>query len=82
MYAGRIVEQAPVAELFRAPSHGYTAGLLMSLPDGTAAARVAPLLRSRGLFRDWSKPLPACAFAPRCRFDGACLHRGRVHRCL
>jgi len=72
MYAGRIVEQAPVAELFRAPSHGYTAGLLMSLPDGTAAAR-SRLAEIPGTVPRLSKPLPACAFAPRCRFaEPAC----------
>ncbi len=32
MYAGRIVEEAPVEKLFARPSHGYTAGLLQSLP--------------------------------------------------
>ena len=32
MYAGRVVERAPVKELFRHPAHPYTAGLLRSIP--------------------------------------------------
>lgn len=66
MYAGRIVEQASCRELFAAPRHRYTEGLLASIPrlDGD---RSAPLTPIPGTPRDviaWSK---ACAFAPRCR---------------
>jgi oligopeptide/dipeptide ABC transporter ATP-binding protein len=64
MYAGRVVEQAPVAELFAAPRHPYTVGLLESLPS---------LEGERGELRQipGSPPDPrevrrGCAFAPRC----------------
>ena len=118
MYAGRPVERARTIELFRAPSHPYTIGLLRSVPrvdreapavasppadslDGPAnsldgpggvghdsalpggasptraAARethtVGPAARLRlipipGLPPDVSRPIPGCAFAPRCPF--------------
>jgi oligopeptide/dipeptide ABC transporter ATP-binding protein len=68
MYAGRIVEDAPVGELFRAPKHPYTRGLLASIPSGARGSRLKAI--------DGSVPrlgeLPAgCAFHPRCpdRFD-------------
>jgi ABC-type dipeptide/oligopeptide/nickel transport system ATPase component len=40
MYAGRIVEQGPVREIFRNPKHPYTRGLLASIPGGTAGSRL------------------------------------------
>ncbi len=68
MYAGRIVEDAPVRELFRTPKHPYTRGLLASIPGGSRGSRLRAI--------DGSVPqigrLPAgCAFHPRCpeRFD-------------
>jgi len=72
MYAGRIVEEATVEALFRAPSHGYTAGLLMSLPDAAAAPR-SRLAEIGGSVPRLSAPLPSCTFAPRCAFaEPAC----------
>ncbi|WP_412075032.1 ABC transporter ATP-binding protein [Streptomyces xanthophaeus] len=69
MYAGRIVETAPVAELFASPRHPYTAGLLGSSPPLTGPpgppARLIPVPGSpMGLLES----VPGCAFAPRCRF--------------
>jgi len=68
MYAGRIVEQGAVREVFRQPQHPYTRGLLASMPGG------APGTRLRAI--DGTVPmlgaLPhGCAFNPRCpdRFD-------------
>lgn len=65
MYAGAIVETAPVRELFAAPGHPYTAALLASVPrlDG------APMTRLQGV--EGQSPAPGadetgCAFAPRC----------------
>src|SRR5207302_4201030 len=40
MYAGRIVEDAPVGALFREPKHPYTRGLLASIPSGVPGARL------------------------------------------
>ncbi|HEY4889174.1 MAG TPA: ABC transporter ATP-binding protein [Candidatus Dormibacteraeota bacterium] len=65
MYAGRIVEDAPVRELFAAPQHPYTAGLLASLPHAGDIER-APLAQIGG-----APPAPGsvpqgCSFRPRC----------------
>ncbi len=74
MYAGKVVEEAPVEELFARPRHPYTQGLIRSIPRidmaathkvrleaiaGTVPKLVAP--QSGGL-------PPGCRFAPRCRF--------------
>jgi peptide/nickel transport system ATP-binding protein len=71
MYAGRLVELAETAELFRRPAHPYTRGLLGSLPRLTAAGvRLDRLLR--GYFRLADLP-DGCSFAPRCDFaEPAC----------
>ena len=70
MYAGRVVEDGTVADVFRAPRHPYTAGLMRSLPRlGTATAlRRAgqPLPVIDGAVPPLSRLPPGCAFAPRC----------------
>ena len=67
MYAGRIVEIGPVEEVFRAPKHPYTRGLLRSVisVDTTELASID------GSPPDLVDPPRACRFAPRCpeRFD-------------
>lgn len=64
MYAGRIVEEAPVNLLFDAPRHPYARGLLASLPPLAGPRR--RLLSIPGTVPD-PRALPAgCAFAPRC----------------
>jgi len=60
MYAGHMVEYAPTREIFLAPKHPYTQGLIASIPGIAANAR--PL---RGLLRRHELP-PGCPFAPRC----------------
>ena len=70
MYAGRIVEAAPVADLFARPSHPYTQGLLACLP-GMVPRRTAGETRPRlqaisGQVCSPFDPPPGCAFAPRC----------------
>jgi len=76
MYAGAIVEEAPVEELFRNPRHPYTRGLLGALPRldepvaGGTAGDLAPLRLASIEGRPpllLSEPT-ACAFAPRCGF--------------
>jgi len=64
MYAGRIVEQGPVAEIFARPAHPYTQGLLRALPQfGTQEARL-PLIP--GQPPSLASLPPGCRFAPRC----------------
>jgi peptide/nickel transport system ATP-binding protein len=63
MYAGRLVEEAPTAELFRAPRHPYTAHLIASLPRiGDRTAR-KPL---EGTPPNLAAPPAGCRFHPRC----------------
>lgn len=64
MYAGQIVEQAPVRELFRQPRHPYTAGLLRSMPRGPRAGqRLVTIPGQVPSPRDY--PV-GCRFADRC----------------
>jgi peptide/nickel transport system ATP-binding protein len=78
MYAGRVVEAAPVADLFARPQHPYTQGLLACLPGhqraGAASARGKRRLYAiRGQISSPLAPPPGCAFEPRCdRAIGAC----------
>jgi peptide/nickel transport system ATP-binding protein len=83
MYAGRIVEEAPVRALFADPKHPYTQGLMASMPAPPAAAS-ASAQQAAGTFSQATRlvpipgtvpPLgalpPGCSFAPRCprRFE-------------
>jgi oligopeptide/dipeptide ABC transporter ATP-binding protein len=65
MYAGRIVEDAPVKRLFARPSHPYTAALLRSLPDNAGAHR-QPLPQIGGTPPDPTRLAPGCPFRARC----------------
>jgi peptide/nickel transport system ATP-binding protein len=64
MYAGRIVEQAPIRELFRSPSHPYTAGLMQATVRRGQKGR--PLVPIAGAPPNLVALPPGCAFAPRC----------------
>ncbi|MGD9861717.1 MAG: ABC transporter ATP-binding protein [Pseudodonghicola sp.] len=69
MYAGRKVEEASVADLFRTPRHPYTQGLLNALPklgSSVQAGAAVRLAEIPGRVPDMSKPLSGCAFADRC----------------
>jgi peptide/nickel transport system ATP-binding protein len=85
MYAGRLVEEAPVAAIFSTPQHPYTRGLLASMPGAAAGTRLEAI--------EGTVPTPdtigtGCAFAPRCprRFEPCdatvpdLLSVGREHR--
>ena len=64
MYAGRIVEQGPVREIFRNPKHPYTRGLLASIPGGASGTRLKAI---EGAVPNLGQLPPGCSFAPRCR---------------
>jgi peptide/nickel transport system ATP-binding protein len=68
MYAGRKVEEAPVAQLFARPAHPYTRGLLASIARGKAGARARRLKEIPGMVPSLREPIRGCAFAPRCSF--------------
>ena len=72
MYAGKVVEEAPVEQLFAQPSHPYTQGLIRSIPRIDAAATRRRRLESiAGIVPSPLDPLPGCRFAPRCPFARA-----------
>jgi peptide/nickel transport system ATP-binding protein len=64
MYAGRIVEHAPIRELFRRPAHPYTAGLMQATVRRGQKGR--PLVPIAGAPPNLAALPPGCAFAPRC----------------
>ncbi|MFJ2898938.1 ABC transporter ATP-binding protein [Streptomyces sp. NPDC087218] len=64
MYAGRIVESAPVHEIYRAPAHPYTKGLLRSIPRLDQKGQ--ELYAIKGLPPNLLHIPPGCAFNPRC----------------
>jgi peptide/nickel transport system ATP-binding protein len=71
MYAGRIVEAAPVNDLFARPQHPYTQGLLACLPGQQRKRAVNAdgkrrLYAIRGQVSSPLSPPPGCAFEPRC----------------
>ena len=66
MYAGEIVEHAPVDALFKNPQHPYTIGLLASIPRFDR--RVKTLATIEGSLPDMSELPQGCRFAPRCPF--------------
>ncbi|GBC61812.1 ABC transporter ATP-binding protein [Desulfonema ishimotonii] len=69
MYAGQVVEQGPVGDLFKRPSHPYTQGLMRCVPRlGTdkADSRLHPI-RGR-VPQPANRPEDACIFAPRCDY--------------
>jgi oligopeptide transport system ATP-binding protein len=65
MYAGRMVEQGPVDDIFYRPGHPYTVGLLRSMPR-VDAQRYERLIPIEGTPVDMLNPPEGCPFAPRC----------------
>jgi peptide/nickel transport system ATP-binding protein len=68
MYAGKVVEEAPVAELFSRPRHPYTRGLIRSIPRIDRAGRKERLAAIAGIVPSLLEPPPGCRFAARCEF--------------
>jgi oligopeptide transport system ATP-binding protein len=66
MYAGKVVETAPTRDIFYRPQHPYNRALQKSRPTGDMKGN--ELYTIPGLPPDLSKPIPGCAFAPRCEF--------------
>lgn len=64
MYAGQIVEKAPVDELFSDPKHPYSQGLLHAIPRITKER--APLLTIEGAVPNPTERIEGCSFWPRC----------------
>lgn len=64
MYTGRIVEQAPVDELFKDPKHPYTIGLLHAIPRITKER--PPLETIEGVVPNPTERIEGCSFWPRC----------------
>lgn len=80
MYAGEVIETAPVKAIFAQPRHPYTQGLLRSIPRPDSDKITRPLTPIPGQL-----PLPnerpfGCTFAPRCAFfqPGQCDHNATV----
>ena len=80
MYAGRVVEQAPVEALFERPKHPYTLGLIACIPDVrrdvAADGSRRPLNPIPGTVPPITNLPPGCSFAPRCPYvEEACTTR-------
>jgi peptide/nickel transport system ATP-binding protein len=67
MYAGSIVELGTSHEIFHAPSHPYTRGLLQAVPD-LKTDRARPLETIEGTVPPLHAMPPGCAFEPRCTY--------------
>jgi peptide/nickel transport system ATP-binding protein len=69
MYAGMVVEEASVEELFANPRHPYTQGLIRSIPRiDTAALHKVRLEQIPGTVPKLIEPADGCRFATRCRY--------------
>ena len=64
MYTGRIVEKAPVRELFSDPKHPYTVGLMSAIPRITKDR--PPLETIEGVVPNPTEQISGCSFWPRC----------------
>jgi oligopeptide transport system ATP-binding protein len=76
MYGGRIVESAATGAIFRRPKHPYNRALQKSIP--ALQPKGADLYTIPGMPPDLSKPVPGCAFAPRCEFAGEACRSGEL----
>ncbi len=69
MYAGQVIEEGSVEEVFEQPWHPYTQGLIRSIPRIDAdASRGSRLVSIPGTVPSLVEPPPGCRFAPRCAY--------------
>ncbi len=69
MYAGKVIEEAPVHQLFAHPRHPYTQGLIRSIPRIDLAATHKQALEAiPGVVPKLINPAEGCRFAPRCKY--------------
>jgi peptide/nickel transport system ATP-binding protein len=73
MYLGRVVEQAPVDDIFHAPKHPYTQALLRSIPHIRSQSRERLASITGAIPHPYNRP-PGCTFHPRCEayMPGTC----------
>ena len=67
MYAGNLIELGSKADIFRAPAHPYTQGLLRAIPT-LSTDRSVPLATIEGTVPPIAQLPPGCAFEPRCSY--------------
>jgi oligopeptide/dipeptide ABC transporter ATP-binding protein len=67
MYAGNLIELGSKADIFRAPAHPYTQGLLRAIPT-LSTDRSVPLATIEGTVPPIGQLPPGCAFEPRCSY--------------
>ena len=68
MYAGRVIEQAPVSDLFKRPQHPYTKALLESIPKAGHRTEDGRLPTIKGIVPSLFELPKGCRFQDRCKY--------------